>query len=139
VSVVPTREDTHLVTVSVADRLLGIFDQKSGGEIDSEESKYNPGGMLGEISLGGRKSYGNVTVERYYDVLRDHPLMTWLAPLVGKARVAIGIAPQSVDGVVQGDPYTYSGTLKTVSPPDVDSTGTDAGKWSIEITVDSFA
>jgi hypothetical protein len=70
---VPVREDTVLVTVSVDDRDLGIFDQKTGGEIDSEESKYNPGGMVGEISLGGRRTIGNVTVERYYDALRSRP------------------------------------------------------------------
>jgi hypothetical protein len=136
---VPTREDTHLVTVTVGDRALGIFDQKSGGEIDSEESKYNPGGMTGEISLGGRRTIGNVTVERYYDALRDHPLITWLASQSGAARGKIGQAPMDAAGKLRGDPYTYGGTLKTVSPPDVDSTGNDAAKWSMEFTIDSFA
>jgi hypothetical protein len=136
---VATREDTVLVTVSVDDRDLGIFDQKSGGEIDSEESKYNPGGMVGEISLGGRRTIGNVTCERYYDALRDHPLIGWLATRVGGSRVKVGYVPKDAAGVTRGDPYTYSGTLKTVSPPDADSTGNDAAKWSIEVTCDGFA
>jgi hypothetical protein len=136
---VPTREDTLLVTVSVDGRDLGIFDQKSGGEIDSEEAKYNPGGMVGEISLGGRRTIGNVTVERYYDALRDHPLIGWLANRAGAARASIGYSPRDAGGVVRGDPYTYSGTLKTVTPPDADSTGNDAAKWSLEFTCDGFA
>jgi hypothetical protein len=136
---VPTREDTHNVTCSVDGRDLGIFDQKTGGEIDSEEQKYNPGGMVGEISLGGRRTIGNVTIERYYDALRDHPLVPWLANRVGAARGVIGVTPRDAYGVVQGDPITYGGTLKTVSPPDIDSTGTDAAKISLEFTIDSFA
>jgi hypothetical protein len=136
---VPTREDTLLITVSVDDRDLGIFDQKTGGELDSEESKYNPGGMVGEFSLGGRSTVGNVTVERYYDALRDHPLIGWLAPRRGSGRVKVGCTPKDAAGVVRGEPYTYAGTLKTVSPPDVDSTGNDAAKWSMEITCDGFA
>lgn len=136
---VPTREDTHNVTASVDGRDLGLFDQKSGGEIDSEEQKYNPGGMIGEISLGGRRTIGNVTIERYYDALRDHPLVPWLASRVGAARGVIGVTPRDAYGIVQGDPITYAGTLKTVSPPDIDSTGTDAAKMSLEFTIDSFA
>ena len=46
---VPTRQDTHNVTVSVDGRQIGLFDTKSGGELDSEENLYNPGGMLGQV------------------------------------------------------------------------------------------
>jgi hypothetical protein len=135
---VPTREDTHNVTVTVDGRDLGIFDTKSGGELDSEENLYNPGGMVGQISIGGQATIGNVTVERYYDALRDHPLMTWLAARRGWARMSIGIAPRDPQGVVRGDPITYSGTLKTITPPELDSTGNDMAQWSIEMTCDGF-
>jgi hypothetical protein len=135
---VPTREDTSNVTVSVDGRALGLFDNISGGELDSEENLYNPGGMIGEISIGGRSTIGNVTVERYYDALRDHPLMAWLANRRGWGRVTVGVTPRDAQGTVRGDPLTYTGTLKTVSPPELDSTGSDMATWGLEITCDGF-
>lgn len=135
---VATRQDTHNITVAVDGRQLGTFDTKSGGELDSEELLYNPGGMVGEISLGGRSTTGNVTVERYYDALRDHPLMAWLAARRGWGRVTIGITPRDAQGVVRGDPIVYSGTLKTITPPELDSTGNDAATWAMEVTCDGF-
>jgi hypothetical protein len=72
--VAPTREDTWLITCSVDGRDLGVFDTKSGGELDSEEAKYKPGGMAAEISLGGSRTYGNLTITRYADYVRDWPL-----------------------------------------------------------------
>jgi hypothetical protein len=50
----PERQDTWLVTAVLEGKDLGIFDKKEGGEVDSDENKYPLGGMLGEISLGGR-------------------------------------------------------------------------------------
>jgi hypothetical protein len=108
----PTREDTWLLTVNVDGRDLGVFDTLSGGELDSEESKYQPGGMAAEISLGGRKTIGNVT---------------------------IGQTPLDPMGARAGEPLTYTGTLKTVTPPDVDSTGTDAAQLTLEATIDGTA
>lgn len=132
----PTREDTWLVSVSLDNRDLGVWDTKSGGEIDSEEAKYSPGGMGPEISLGGRTTIGNLTVGRYLDTARDWPLMKWLAGRAGKGRGAIGITPLSINGERAGDPITYGGTLKTVTLPDIDSTGTDAALVELEFTVD---
>lgn len=135
---IPTREDTHNVSVTVDGRNLGLFDQKSGGELDSEELKYSPGGMLGELSLGGRQTIGNITIERYYDALRDHRLVTWLGNRRGWARMTVAVTPRDPQGVVRDDPIVTGGTLKAVNPPETDSTGTDAAKWSLEMTCDSF-
>jgi hypothetical protein len=115
---------------------LGVWDTVSGGEIDSEESKYRPGGMGPEISLGGSKTIGNLTVGRYLDTARDWPLIKWLASRAGKGRGTIGITPLSADGASLGAPLVYGGTLKTVTRPDIDSTGTDAAILELEFTVD---
>ena len=132
----PTREDTWLVTLTLDGRDMGVWDTVSGGEIDSEEAKYRPGGMSPEISLGGSTTIGNLTVGRYLDTARDWPLIKWLAGRVGKGRGVIGVTPLSTDGVRAGDPLTYGGTLKTVTRPDVDSTGTDAALVELEFTCD---
>jgi len=135
----PTREDTWLVTVAVGDRALGVFDQFSGGEVDSEEALYSPGGMAAEISLGGRRTIGNVTVSRYCDRALDWPAIKWLVAQVGVARCSIGYTPLTPSGDRGGDPLTYSGTLKTVKPPEHDSTGNDAAQLELEFTVDGVA
>jgi hypothetical protein len=133
---VPTREDTWLITVAVDGRDLGIFDTFSGGEIDSEETKYRPGGMMPEISLGGARTIGNVTVGRYYDILRDHQVIKWLAARTGAGRGTIGLTPLTVMGERGAEPMVYGGTLKTVTPPETDSMGTDAAIVELEFTCD---
>jgi hypothetical protein len=135
----PTREDTWLVTCTVDGRDLGTFDTKSGGELDSEESKYKPGGMAKEISLGGSSTYGNLTITRYTDLILDWPLIKWLAARVGFGRGAVGITPLAPNGERAGEPLVYGGTLKTVTPPDIDSTGTDAAMITLEFTIDGVA
>lgn len=132
----PTREDTWLVTCAVDGRDLGIFDTVSGGEIDSEEAKYRPGGMAPEISLGGSRTIGNITVGRYLDTLRDWPIIKWLAARTGSGRGTIGITPLTLNGERAGEPLVYGGTLKTVTRPDIDSTGTDAAIMELEFTCD---
>ena len=137
----PTREDTWLLTLTVDDANgtdvdLGIWDTFSGGEGDSEESKYSPGGMMPEISLGGRQTLGNITLGRYLDRTRDWPNLKWLYSRRGKGRCVVGATPLDFNGARGGDPLVYTGTLKAVNMPDLDSTGGDAAILEVEITVD---
>jgi hypothetical protein len=132
----PVREDTHLITMTVAGVDLGVWDTWSGGEGDSEESKYAPGGMEPEISLGGRQTIGNITLGRYLDRDRDWPRIKWLYSQRGKARVVIGLTPLALDGSRGGEPIVYGGTLKQVSMPDLDSTSGDAAILELESTID---
>lgn len=134
-----TREDTWLITLSIDGRDMGVWDTKSGGELDSEEAKYRPGGMLAEISLGGSRTTGNLTISRYCDRLRDWPTIKWLASRVGAGRVSCGVTPLDPNGARAGDPLVYTGTLKTVTPPEIDSTGTDAAMIELECTIDGVA
>lgn len=132
----PTREDTWFVTLRVDDRDLGVWDTFSGGEGDSEETKYAPGGMEPEISLGGRQTIGNVTLGRYCDRARDWPVIKWLFSRRGAGRGTIGVTPLAADGTRGGEPLVYGGTLKTVTPPPIDSTGGDAAVLELEFTCD---
>jgi len=131
-----TREDTWLTTVTLDGVALGVFDTFSGGEGDSEEQRYPPGGMADEVSLGGRRTFGNVTIGRNLDALVDWPRIKWYYSRRGSGRVVIGRTPLSSDGVRSGDPLTFTGTLKTVTLPEVDSTGTDAAILELEVTTD---
>jgi hypothetical protein len=132
----PTRQDTWLVSLSIDGRDLEVWDTLDGGEIDSDESKYRPGGMAAEVSLGGSRTVGNITLQRNYDYLRDHPLLSWLIDRVGAGRCAIGRQPLDLNRIPQGSPTTYKGTLKTVTPPGIDSMSNDPALIELEITVD---
>jgi hypothetical protein len=143
----PTREDTQLITLSV-DRAgrdgagvldTGTWDKKEGGEVDSEENKYKPGGMGKEISLGGSVTVGNVTLSKYYDWARDDKPIQWLKNGVGYARGTIGVQMFDITGAAKGALMSYGGTLKTVTPPDLDSTSNDPAMWSVEFTCDSIS
>jgi hypothetical protein len=135
----PTREDTWTVTLNLDGVDEGIWDKKEGGEADSEELKYPPGGMEDEISMGGRKTYGNVTISRYCDISRDWPKVPgWLAK-AGACRGTIGQQPMDIHKNPQGPPLVMSGTLKTVTPPEPDSTGNSEARIEMEFTIDTVS
>lgn len=136
---VPTREDTHLIGATVDGRDLGVWDTFSGGEVDSEESLYRPGAMGPPISLGGRQTVGNVTISRYYDVLRDHPLYKWLCQRAGRARGSVYWVPLQINGASGGAPVVYQGTFKRVEHGELDSMGTDAAMVELEFTIEAVA
>jgi hypothetical protein len=133
-----SREDQYNVTAEVTyagrTETLGTFDKFSGGEMDSEEAKYYPGGMQQVISLGGRVSVGNVTISRLYDLARDHPLVGWLMGGCGKAAFTVTKTSLTVDATAVEHPLVYTGTLKAVTPPDHDSESNDAALIALEMT-----
>src|SRR5262245_345973 len=113
---------------------LGIWDKMTGGEIDSEETKYKPGGMAPAISLGGSVNVGNVTISRLYKLERDHNLVPTYKGGVGKADVIVSKQPLDVDGNPFGSAVVYVGKFKTLKLPDVDSESSDAALVEIEVS-----
>jgi hypothetical protein len=130
------RQDQYDVRVVVDSVDLGTFDKLTGGEIDSEETTYKPGGMGARVSLGGSVNPGNVTVSVLYDLTRIHTIVHWLIGRVGKARATISKQPLDVDGNAFGQAITYPARLKQVNPPEVDSESSDAALLELEFTVD---
>ena len=128
------RQDQFNVTVKVADRQLGTFSKMSGGEADSEETKFKPGGMAPHLSLGGSREIGNVTVSRLEDTA-TLANMKWLIGQVGKAACTVTKQPLDKDGNAYGDPLVYTGVLKTVKPAEHDASSSDASELELEISV----
>lgn len=125
------------VTVDGFGLLPGVFDKMTGGEIDSEETKYKPGGMGPSISLGGSTTPGNCVISRFYDYSRDNALCKQLMNVVGKVQMSITKSPMDPDGNIYPDPgsaIVYTGTLKRVTPPEPDSEGTGAAMLEIEMS-----
>lgn len=129
-----SRQDQYAITMSVDGVDTGVWDKLTGGEIDSEETKFKPGGMGASVSLGGSVEVGNLTISRLYGLTRDHDRVHALISRVGKAAVVINRQPLDADGNAYGRPLVYTGTLKTVTPPEVDSESSDAALLECEVT-----
>ena len=129
-----SREDQYSVGVRIDGLDFKVWDTFSGGEADSEEAKYSPGGLAPEISLGGKRTVGNITVGRLYDLLRDHSQIQFLMERVGKADVVVTKQPLDVDGNAFGQPLVYRGKLKMCTPPDHDSQSSDPAMIELEIS-----
>lgn len=129
-----SRQDQYAITLTIDGRDFGVWDKLTGGEVDSEETKYKPGGMGAPVSLGGSVDVGNLTVSRLYVLNRDHDTIHQLVSRAGKGRVTISKQPLDVDGNAYGRPLVYTGTLKSVTTPDADSESSDAGILECEIT-----
>lgn len=127
------RKDQFQVTVKV-DGIgeLGIFDSMTGGEVDSDEQKYRPGAMQSPVSLGGAVTMGNVVCERLCDPDRDWPNMHALMAAAGNAGIEARKQPMDTNKVPFGRPLVYSGKIKTVTPPEHDSTSSDPATLVIE-------
>lgn len=139
----PTRQDTYSVHIHItppggSPLDFGVWDKMSGGEVDSDETKYNPGGMAPPVSLGGRKTTGNVTYSRLYRLVRDHSHAQQFINWVGRARVTISKQPLDVDGNAFGSPIVYHGTLKRVTFPEVDSESSGPGLVEMEVTPEGY-
>jgi hypothetical protein len=129
-----SRADQYAVTVTADGVNLGVWDKLEGGEIDSEETKYKPGGMLPQVSLGGTVEVGNVTVSRLYSLDSTAVQMRNLRGRVGKANMVVNRQSLDTDGNAYGPPWVYKGKLKTLTLPEVDSESSDAAVVALEIT-----
>ena len=130
-----SRQDMYSVSVRIdwpglGD--LGVFDTFKGGEADSDEQKYRPGGMAPPVSLGGAVTMGNITIERLYVLERDHVIAHSLYAATGVATVTVSKQPLDFNKVPYGRPLVYVGKLKKVNPPQHDSTSSDPGLLELE-------
>jgi len=125
------------VSVVVDGVKLGVFDVMTGGESDSDEFKYRPGGMAPVIALGGVVTVGQVIVSRLYQLQRDHTRVHWLLGRVGKGQMVVNKQPLDPDGNAWGSPLVTKGLLKRVTTPEHDSNTTvDAAIIELEMTPD---
>lgn len=135
-----TRQDQWNVGLHIGGNSYGLWDKKTGGEVDSDEVVYYPGGMNPKIVLGGRVTPGNITLQKLYDANDDGPFIATLINGVGK--LACKVTQRPLD--INGNPYTngktviWNGKLKRVLIPDVDSEGTAAALMEVEITIEGI-
>lgn len=130
-----TRQDQFVVRLTINGANFGIWDKKTGGELDSETTTYYPGNMGAQQDLGGRPTAGNITLSRLYDRQGDHDIINTLLAAVGKGNVTVSQRPLDENNNEYGKSIIWNGRLKRVTPPDVDSESGTAAIYEIEISI----
>lgn len=126
----PRREDqgyVHLIIIHpvTGDRHdTGMWEDKDGGQVKAKEVKHRLGGMGPEVSLGGRKSVGTITLQRVA-YLEDKPLAGVMRSVCGAADFSAGVQVQDGNGVPFGDPDVFTGKFLEFNDPKI-SANTDA-------------
>lgn len=130
-----TRQDTFVVRLTIGGVSFGVWDKKSGGELDSDTTLYYPGNMRDAQDLGGRATPGAITLSRNYDRFDDHDRVNAYLAGAGKAKCTVTQTPLDEDGNEHGKSIVWNGRLKRVLPPDVDSESSSAAMIEVEIIV----
>jgi hypothetical protein len=114
----------------------GYWEMKSGGEVDSDDTQIYPGARQAPVSLGGKQIPGPITLTRTFFLDRDLPKIKGWMNRVGKARVVVSDQPLDADDNAFGTPLVQTGKLKTVTPPERDSTDSGAAQVVIIVSID---
>jgi hypothetical protein len=129
------RADQRSVSITIDGVATGVWDAKSGGEADSEETKYREGGGGAQVTLGGQQVMENLTCARLFKLDRDLPRIKRWMNRAGRASVVVTEQFLDRDGNAARVGLTYEGILKRVAPPEHDSESTDAARVEIEVSV----
>lgn len=130
-----TRQDTFVVRLTIDGVSWGVWDKKTGGDLDSETTTYYPGNMAEQTDLGGRATAQNVTLQRNYDRFDDHDRANILLAGAGKAKCTVGQRPLDENENEYGKTIMWNGRLKRVLMPDVDSESSSAAMVEVEISI----
>ena len=125
------------VSVVLAGRDLGVFDEKSGGDTSAETSKHRPGGRIHNEVVGGLPDTEDVTVSRAFDRDRDIDVVRFCRQWVGRGEATITEQWLTGDYAPVGPPTVYNGLLSSVAPSDYDSDDSDPAELELTFAVSS--
>lgn len=129
-----SRQNQARVTVAVDGVVLGVWEDREGGDTDSSDTTYRLGGMGPRISLGGSVAVDNVIARCLFDDDR-RSRAKWLLGRVGKGRFVLTEQPLDVEGAADGEPFVWRGTLKRVALPERGADSDDAAQLEVEATI----
>lgn len=133
----PSRQNQYRLIVSVDGVNLGVWDDKTGGDSDSNSSQYFLGSMGPRISLGGTPQVSNVVLQRLEDdAIR--PLRKRLLGRSGKAKATVSQQSLDDEGNPVDEPIGWGGRMKRFKVSDVQSQGNAAAQCEMEIEVDGL-
>lgn len=137
------REDTAVININVAGKDFnapeapgGSWSTYAGGGVEIDDDKTRPGGMGGSRSVGGPTTREDVTLTTQLTDLN----FGWIRELENlldrDATVGVKYMSRRTKAVLPGSGFTRTGTLKNVTPPDLDSNSNAATFISIVVSCD---
>jgi hypothetical protein len=131
----PSREQQARITVSLDNVSLGVWDDKTGGETDTNSVQYFLGGMGPRVSLGGSQQVGNLVLAKLYDDdIRSK--RKFVIGRCGKGIAVVTVQDLDDEGAAIGDPDVYATRLKRATPPPRNAQNNTAAQFEIELEVD---
>lgn len=102
-----------------------------GGDIEAEDTKTRPGGMVGQVNLGGPSTRTDATVTRPY-TRELHPFLQRLESAAGNGAMTISWTILDARGsAAGGKTFAINGILKNVTRPNWDSNTAGAAMLSL--------
>lgn len=138
----PARENQSRLTVMLDNVNLGVWDNKTGGDQDSNSTQYFLGGMGPRISLGGTVQVSNVVLQALQmnspqpNGAQIEANKKFILSRVGKGEVTVTEQPVDDEGDAFGQAEQWTGKLKRAKLADVNSQGNNAKLFEIEVEVD---
>lgn len=106
-----------------------------GGDLESEDTKTRPGGMVSQVNLGGPTTRTDATVTRPY-TSDLHPYVVALENAAGQGIMHITYTILNAAGYSIGPTVTLTGILKNVTRPNWDSNATGTAMLSLSMGCD---
>lgn len=141
----PTYLRQDQATISVPKLSVGLpyvpsWAMLEGGDLESEDTKTRPGGMLAQVNLGGPTTRTDATVSRPY-TKEIHPFLVPLEKFAGFGRMHITytiLGPNVNTGKLTtlGPTVTLTGILKNVTRPNWDANATGTAMFSLVMGCD---
>ncbi len=130
----PSRQQQARLTLAVDGVTLGVWDDMTGGDTDSNSLQYFLGGMGPRISLGGSQQVANVVLMK----LQDVDVMSrakWLTSRVGRGKAVVTQQALDDEGAALGEPFVWQGVLKRAKPADRNAQSNTAALFEVEVEV----
>lgn len=130
----PSRQQQARITISLDNVSLGVWEDRTGGDTDSNSVQHFLGGMGPRISLGGPQQVANVVCATLFndDIQAKSK---FIIGRVGKGNIVITEQPLDDEGNAIGDPYVWPGKLKRAKVPDRNAQSNTAAQFEIEVEV----
>lgn len=132
------RQDQATISVPVLPVALPFvksWASLEGGDLESEDVKTRPGGMVGQVNLGGPTTRTDATVMRPY-TKELHPYVVALENIAGQGTMHVTYSILDANGNVIGPTVTITGILKNVTRPNFDSNASGVAMLSLVMGCD---
>jgi hypothetical protein len=116
---------------------LGIFDKRTGGDVQATAAKHRPGGWVSEKSYASLPTYTDVVINRVYERDRDHEMLRTLDNRAGRSMITVTEQPLDPDGHAWGNPITWRGRLLQIKHGDYDSTSAAVRQFEVHVSIET--